>query len=270
VNHVNSGEPQLARPFAPHRLRLYLGAVVFLALFWVIMTIGPEIGFIPATFTTDVVANVIFTIPFVGLPLVVFWDAPDEGRSGLEKAAELILVYLPFTAASQITYELPFLIGNVVGIWDTPLQVGADPGWKWFFWQYAMADTRYWGQNPYMFGIELAAVSAGIALLVVWVRLLRVNLPDESRIRSMWIAFAGISVLLGCTVMYFFSEVRTGFANIGQGWYGIGFKFIFMNVAVITFPPAVLFAIYRQVDFLTRREGARALSRTAPVGERSG
>jgi hypothetical protein len=255
---MSTAEPNLARPFAPHRLRIYLSAVGFLALFWIVMTLGPQSGAIPASFTTDVIANVIFTVPFVGLPLVVFWDAPGEQRSGLEKAAELTLVYLPFTAASQITYELPFLLGNLLGWWNTPLQIGANPGWTWFFWQYAMADTRYWGDNPYMFGIEIAAVSAGIALLVVWVRLLRVDLPDQNRIRSLWLAFAGISILLGCTIIYFTSEARTGFANIGQGAYGVGFKFIFMNAAVITFPPVVLIAICRQCDFLTRRQGARA------------
>ncbi len=249
-------EPNLARPFAPHRVKIYLSAVVFLAIFWAVMTIGPQLGLIPATFTVDVIANVIFTIPFVGLPLVVYWDAPGEHRSGLEKAAELTLVYLPFTAASQITYELPFLIGNLTGAWDTPLAYPAEPGWKWFFWQYAMADNRYWGQNAYMFGIELAAVGAGITLFVVWLRLLRTDLPDEGRIRYLWVAFAAIAMLLACSIVYFFSEARTGFANIGQGlWYGVGFKFIFMNIAVITFPPVVLYAIYRQADFLTRRAG---------------
>lgn len=257
--------PNLARPFAPHRLRIYLTAVVFLGVFWAAMTIGPQIGVIPASLTVDVVANVLFTIPFVGLPLVVFWDAPGEHRTGLQKAAELTLVYLPFTAASQITYELPFLIGNVTGIWDTPLTYPFHPGWKWFFWQYAMADNRYWRENPYMFGLELASVSAGITVFVVWLRLLRTDLPDERRIRNLWVAFAGIATLMACTIVYFSSEARTGFADIGQGWYGTGFKFIFMNLAVIAFPPFVLYSIYRQVDYLTRRAGASQVHTDSPL-----
>ena len=66
------------------------------------------------------------------MPLVILWDAPGENRTRLDKAAELTLFYLPYTACSQIGYELMFLIGHPLGWW-TPT---TDPGWKWLWWQY--------------------------------------------------------------------------------------------------------------------------------------
>ena len=59
------------------------------------------------------------------------------------------------------------------------------------------------------------------------------------------------------TLTYFVSEARAGFADIGQGVYGLAFKFIGMNIASIIFPVLVLYAIYLQIDYLTRRIGAR-------------
>ena len=44
-----------------------------------------------------------------------------------------------------------FLIGHPLGL------VGArpiDPGWKWLWWQYGLADTRYVSGNPWIFALE--------------------------------------------------------------------------------------------------------------------
>ena len=59
-----------------------------------------------------VLADLIFGIPVMVLPLVLLWKAPGENRSRLALAAELVMVYIPLTAGSQLTYELPFLIGH--------------------------------------------------------------------------------------------------------------------------------------------------------------
>lgn len=248
------GEPDLVRPFASHRVKIYFGAGVFVAIFYAVMTIGSQLRLIPPTLTTDVIANAIFIVYLFGLPFVVFWDGRGEQRSRLEKAAELTLVYLPFTAASQLTYELPFLIGQLLGWWKPT----NDPGWQWFWWQYAQADTRYWGDNPYIFATEFVAISAGAAVMIAWVRLIRSSTSDETRIKSLWVAFLGVTALLSCTLIYYISEVKNGFAAIGQGfWYGVAYKFFLYNGAFIIFPGLVLFAIYLQVDYLTRRSARR-------------
>ena len=248
-----SPEPNFARPFAPHRLRIYLGAVVFMSAVMAITTTGTALGVLPANMTLDVVGNIALALPLVTIPFVVFWDAPGENRSRLETAAELTLVYLPFTAFSQLTYELTFLVGHVFGVWSPT----GDPGWKWLWWQFGLADTRYWGDNPFIFGVEFAAVLAGAVVFCGWIRLIRTDISDEVRTRSLWLGFVGCAMLFATTLTYFVSEARAGFADIGQGVYGLAFKFIGMNIASIIFPVLVLYAIYLQVDYLTRRIGAR-------------
>jgi hypothetical protein len=78
--------------------------------------------------------------------------------------------------------------------------------------QYGLADTRYWGDNAFIFGVEFAAVIAGAIVFCGWVRLIRTDVSDEVRVRSLWLG---------------------------------------------VFPLLVLYAIHLQVDFLTRRMGAR-------------
>ena len=112
---------------------------------------------IPADVHLDVVANLLFGIPVILVPLVMLWDAPGENRTRLDKAAELTLFYLPYTACSQIGYELMFLIGH-------PLDCGRRrriPGWKWLWWQYGLADTRYTSGNHWTFGLEIVGVTTG-------------------------------------------------------------------------------------------------------------
>jgi hypothetical protein len=220
---------------------------------FVLMTIGVSVGFIAPTFTADVIANLAFGIPVILLPFVIGWDAPGERRTRLDKSAELTLFYLPYTAGSQIGYELVFLIGHPLGLWAPT----TDPGWKWLWWQYGLADTRYVSGNPWTFALEVVGVVTGVTVFVTWTRLIRPNLALESRIRCLWVAFAGVAILMSSTAVYFLAEVGAGFSDIGQGAFGLGFKFIGENVPFIVLPPLVLYAIYLQVDYLTRK-AARA------------
>ena len=147
-------EPNFARPWAPHRRRIYLGAAAFTGAAFVLVVVGVGVGVLPPTFTVDVVANLLFGVPVILLPFVLLWDAPGENRTRLDKASELTLFYLPYTAGSQIGYELVFLIGHPLNLW-TPTD---DPGWKWLWWQYGLADTRYTSGNNWIFGLELVGV----------------------------------------------------------------------------------------------------------------
>lgn len=246
--------PDLAAPWAPHRRRIYLAVAAWTALVFVTMTVGVGVGLITPTFTSDVIANVLFGLPVIVLPLVLLWDAPGENRSQLDKAAELTLFYLPYTAASQIGYELVFLIGHPLGWW-TPT---SDPGWKWLWWQYGLADTRYASGNPWTFGLEVVGVLTGTTVFVVWTRLIRRDMSPESRIRCLWLAFAGVAILMSSTAVYFLSEVGAGFSDIGQGGFGLWFKFLGENIPFIVLPPLVLYAIHLQIDYLTRAAGPRS------------
>jgi hypothetical protein len=226
-------EIDFAGPWAPHRLRIYAGTGLFVGIMFVLLTIAVSLHVIPPTFTVDVVANLVFGIPVMLLPFVILWDAPGEQRTRVGKAAELTL------------------FGHPLGLW-APTD---DPGWKWLWWQYGLADTRYVSGNPWVFALEIVGVCTGATVFVMWTRLIRSDLPIESRIRCLWVAFAGIAVLMSSTAVYFLSEVGAGFDDIGQGAFGFWFKFIGENVPFIVLPPLVLYAIYLQIDYLTRRAG---------------
>lgn len=248
---VHDHETDLARPWAPHRLRIYTWTGLFVGVMFVLLTIGVSVDLIPPTFTVDVIANLVFGIPVMVLPFVILWNAPGETRTRIDKAAELTLFYIPFTAGSQIGYELMFLIGHPLGFWAPT----TDPGWKWLWWQYGLADTRYVSGNPWVFALEIVGVTTGLTVFVMWTRLIRPGLAVESRIRCLWVTFAGIAVLMSSTAVYFLSEVGAGFRDIGQGAFGFWFKFIGENVPFIVLPPLVLYAVYLQIDHLTRRAG---------------
>lgn len=252
-------ETDFARPWAAHRLRIYTAVGLFVAFMFVALTVAMALRLVPPSFTVDVIANLVFGIPVILLPFVILWDAPGEQRTRIDKAAELTLFYIPFTAGSQIGYELMFLIGQPLGFW-APTD---DPGWKWLWWQYGLADTRYVSGNPWVFALEIVGVGTGVTVFVMWTRLIRSSLSPESRIRCLWVVFAGIAVLMSSTAVYFISEVGSGFSDIGQGSYGFWFKFIGENVPFIVLPPLVLYATYLQIDYLTRRAGIRTVSAEA-------
>ena len=54
--------PELARPFAPHRLWAYVGLLSVVGLVFVFMTIAEATGLLPPTLTVDVAA-VHLTLP---------------------------------------------------------------------------------------------------------------------------------------------------------------------------------------------------------------
>jgi hypothetical protein len=121
---ITDHEPNFAQPWAAHRLRIYSGTALFTVVMFVGMTIGVGVGLIPPSFAVDVIANLLFGIPVILLPFVLLWDAPGERRTRIDKTAELTLFYLPYTACSQIGYELMFLIGHPLGLWTAT----DDPG----------------------------------------------------------------------------------------------------------------------------------------------
>jgi hypothetical protein len=253
---VESSHPNLARPFAPHRLKAYIALFAVVGVVFVLSTVAVGTGLLPPSLKVDVVANLLFGMPVIVVILVLFWKAPGERRSRLELAAELTLIYIPLTVGSQLTYELPFLIGHPLNWWRPT----SDPGWRWLWWQYGLTDGRYTSGNNFMFGLEFSAVLVGIMLFIVWTRLLRRDLPDELRIRCLWLGFIGIAVLLSGTIAYYVAEIRAAFSDIGQGAYGLWFKFIGENVPYMVVPFFVLCAIYLQIDYLTRRAGAREIT----------
>lgn len=253
---VPSVEPvDLARPFSPQRLRLYLTIGSLQGVAGVICAVGVGIGVLEPDRALDVVANILNFIPMVLLPALVVLLVRDP----LTRSAELTLVWLPFTAAAQLSFELAWLIGQLFDVWKP----SHDPGWTWMWWQFALADTRYFGENPYIFGIEVTAVAAAAIVLVAFRRLLRPELGDRERVRSLFLAALGLVVLTANTLTYFTSAARNGLEDVGQGDYGL-VKFVALNGPYLIVPVFVLIAMWHQIDHLHQRAAGRPEPREEP------
>jgi len=241
--------PGLARPIPPRRLRYYAAVSGLLGLAFTVGVVGTATHALAPTRTLDVAVNIVTILCTVLFPLGIL-ITPGEQQSSEKRAAELVLIWLPFTAAGQLSFELIWLVGQPFGAWTDK----AHPGWKWLWWQFAETDRRYFGENPFTFAMELNAVVAGALVAFAFAQLVRVDLEDSARIRALWIAFAGITVLTFNTLLYFVSELRDRLRDIGQGSYGV-VKFVGLNVPYLIVPPLVMLAIVCQVNYLNQRVG---------------
>jgi hypothetical protein len=69
-------EPNFLRPVAPHRLRAYTVLLTVVGVVFVGTTIGLGTGLLSPSVTLDVTANLLFGLPVIVLPIVLFWKAP--------------------------------------------------------------------------------------------------------------------------------------------------------------------------------------------------
>jgi hypothetical protein len=249
VASIGLTEPtvDLARPFTPGRLKVYLTIATAQSIVTLVCAIAVGTGVLEPTRTVDVVANVFNFLPMIALPVAVFLLV----EPGVRRDAELTLVWLPFTAAAQLSFELIWLIGQSFDVWKPT----ADPGWTWMWWQFALTDTRYFGQNPFIFGMELAAVVAACLVLKAFLKLIRQDLSDAERIQNLVLGLVGLTGLTVNTFVYFGSVLRNGMADVGQGDYGVG-KLIALNGPYLVFPVLVLFAMARLIGHVAARAGS--------------
>lgn len=70
--------PELARGFAPHRLKIFSVMFSFVGVVFVFMTLASGLGWVAPTFAVDVAANLIFGVPVIVLPFILLWKAPGE------------------------------------------------------------------------------------------------------------------------------------------------------------------------------------------------
>lgn len=266
---MSSDVLRLARPFHPWRLRRYAAAGALTTVVFTATTVGVGTGVLEPTFTLDVIANLLLAVPILGIPVLALVNAPGEHREPLEKASELALVFIALSASSQLTYELLFVIGHPLGWW----QAGGEPGWGWLWWQYAQLDSRYVSGNALMFGLECVSVVAGFFLAIAFRHLVDPARPTHDRLRLLWLAVFGCTVTLTSTLVYFATEARVGFDDIGQGaLYGFCFKFGLMNLVFVVLPLLVIGALAQQIGHLERSTGAaqaRAADRLTQKGQKS-
>jgi hypothetical protein len=238
-----------ARPIAPQRRRIYWAcfwagcAITFIPLF------GVGFGVFPPE-PTYLIWGILIYVPLL-VPLVTaWWDVPGEDRTTLEKAAEFIIVWFPVTASSQITWETPWLIGDLAGVMNG---AGPQDRWLWLWWGYGAADTRYITGSASLFAMEVVAVIGGITLLAAWRRLRKAGHDPVQRIRGLFVGIVACSAMLAVVTIYYVSEFRAGMADLEQGfWEGFMFKFVFMNMWWFLAPVITIPFMIKQIDYLYR------------------
>ena len=180
--------------------------------------------------------------------VTAWWDAPQENRTTLEKANEFMIVWFPITAASQIFWELTWLVGDVFG----KMNLTEKDHWGWLWWFYGAADTRYLISDAGLFGMESVAVIGGIIMITQWWRLLTARNDVAKRINALWWSVFAMSMMLAVLVIYYIAEARAGFANIDQGFWGFALKFVFMNIPWLVAPVVSLPFAAKQLAYLYR------------------
>jgi hypothetical protein len=76
----------------------------------------------------------------------------------------------------------------------------------------------------------------------------------SQRLKAYVALFAVMGVVfVGTTIGVGPAEIRAGFGDIAQGAFGLWFKFVGENVPYMILPAFVLYAIYVQINYLTRR-----------------
>ena len=235
------------RPVAPHRKRIYLTMFILGTLITGIPFFGVGLGLLPPE-PTYLIWGILIYIPLLVPLFTAWWDAPGEGRAWSERAAEFTKVWFPVTASSQITWETPWLIGDLAGIMN-----GAGPRdrWVWLWWGYGAADTRYITGDSGLYGMEVVAVIGGLALFTAWCYLLKAGGDKIKRIKGLFVGIVACSMMLAVVSIYYISETRAGFSHLEQGfWEGFMFKFIFMNIWWVFAPLITIPFMIKQIDYL--------------------
>jgi hypothetical protein len=257
-------QSDFARPVAPHRKRIYIAVAVISA----ITTLTPTllVGFRvlppePTGFIWAVINCALLPIPL----FVVWWDAPGENRTVQQRVYEFILVWFPVTALTEIWWELPWLILDLFGVMKG---AGPDDRWVWVWWAYGEADTRYLTGSSSVWAMELVAVIAGIMFGIAWIGLVRnkAGYDAEKRIRPLFLGLVGCAVSSAVVTIYYVTEFRSGFADIGLGlWEGVVFRFILWNICWVFAPFISVPLLIKQIDSSYRALGAAKREVTTPT-----
>jgi hypothetical protein len=254
VRHRELGEPSMrhdfARPWAPHRLKVYFWCAAFGLLFSVLPIILVGTGVWPME-PTGLIFGPALCVPLFVAMAAAWWDAPGENRTTLEKSNEFLMVWFPITAASEIFWELVWLVGDVLGYMDLTEQ----DRWGWLWWIYGVADIRYLTSDPGLYAVETFVVIGGITLFVQWFRLGTAGDDIGKRINALWWSCFALTNNLTAFGIYYVSETRASFEHLEQGFWGFVLKFLFMNSPWLVGPAICLPFIVKQLAYLYRISG---------------
>jgi hypothetical protein len=155
-----------------------------------------------------------------------------------------------FTAAvgSEISWELPWLIGDVMG-W---MHLTPKDTWGFAWWYYGDVDKRYLTSDGALWGLELAVVILAVVLLVQWFRLRKAGTHDPKRINALWWAFFSMAGMVTLFVTYFLMEARHGFSNVRLGFWEITAILGYENLPWLIAPMISLPFVAKQLMYLAR------------------
>ena len=153
-------------------------------------------------------------------PFVFGGDATFEMR-----ATGFILAWAAIAITFPLIWDLPWAI-----LHDWVYGATAEDRWKWFFWAYAVADTRFLQSDPIMIIVEYWSGAIAVIEILFLASFLRNPLVQAMRI----FALAGSLAFYGCSV-FFASELMNGLANIRPDTVS-HIKFFGMNGMWIVFP----------------------------------
>ncbi|MCZ8377359.1 Emopamil-binding protein [Mycobacterium sp. CPCC 205372] len=238
-----------SRPWAHHRKQIYIWTSVLGTLISVVPVVLVGIGVWPME-PTGFIAAAAICVPIIIPMAAAWWDATGENRTSLEKANEFMIIWFPITAASQIFWELTWLVGDAAGLMNLTEQ----DRWGWLWWFYGAADTRYLISDAGLFGMETFAVIGGIVMINQWWRLLTAGDDVPKRINALWWSMVSLVNMLTVFGIYYVAEARDGFANIEQGFWGFALKFVFMNIPWLVAPLVSIPFIIKQLAYLYRTQ----------------
>jgi len=243
-------ESDLTRDVAPVRRRIYIACGVATIILALVALLGVGFNVISPSPTNYWVGGIVVIPMFAALGAAWFCDAPGESRTNVEKASELTRVWFLVTAISQVTWELPWLVGDVQG-W---MHFTANDHWGWYWWYYGVADTRYLHSDPNLWAMEMCAIIGGLLTLFAFCRLMTPAKRDiRQHIISLWIGFFGVAMLYTVLIIYYVSAIRAHFDFCEHTVAGMVVLFFIDNLPWILAPLIVIPSIPMQIDSLYRK-----------------
>jgi hypothetical protein len=249
------------KPWAKHRVRVYLWGSVFTAVVAVGAILGVGVGVIPMVPWTGNIACFLFMTPVFIMFWVAWKDAPGENRTALEKGNEFSMLWFCIAgAASELWWELAWLIGDLFG-W---MHLDETQRWGWVFWYYGINDVRYLESDGPLWAMELVVVIGAAVMLYAWWKLRKAGNDPAKRIGPLWWTFFTMAAMLTVFVIYFVAEARHGFPNFPRHYFwDITLVLIYENLPWIIAPIVSLPFVAKQLGYLYGQLALQSESTTA-------
>lgn len=160
----------------------------------------------------------------IALLTALFWPSQDATKA--MRFTAFVVTWSFIAIFFPLSWDLPWAI-----LHEWVNGATAEDKHKWYFWAYAVADTRFLRSDPVMICVEYWSGIIGIIEIISLTHFVKGNLDKAYR----FFVIAGCLQLYGCSV-FFGMEYMHNFENIRPDIYSY-IKFFGMNGMWITVPP---------------------------------